>query len=413
MAIDAERVQEIRRRYESLQSVLDERQMRLWAAAEALALGRGGPAAVTEATGVRGKRLWKGKQDLAELGHQAPEESARQRRVRRPGAGRKPLTQVDSTLSADLERLLEPATRGNPMSPLRWTTKALRTLARELQAKGHTVSPSTVGRLLAELGYSLQATRKTIEGKQNPDRDGQFRYINRWTRAFQREGNPVISVDTKKKELVGAFANAGREWQPKGTPEKVLVHDFPSDALGKAIPYGVYDVNRNEGWVSIGIDHDTAAFAVSAIRAWWRSMGEAAYPEADELLIVADAGGSNSYRNRLWKTELQKLADDTGLQIRVSHMPPGTSKWNKIEHRLFSHISQNWRGRPLVDYETIVNLIANTTTTAGLKVKAKLNRRSYPTKKKITNATMRELALTPLRFHGEWNYKLDPRAALE
>jgi transposase len=409
MAIDAERIAEIRSRHEALAPVLDERRMRLWAAAEARALGRGGIAAVTEASGIRGKRIRKGIRELAEQQARPPLQPAQGQRVRRAGAGRKLLTVADATLWTDLERLIDPGTRGDPESPLRWTTKSTRQLAAALKAEGHDVGYRTVGKLLHDHGYSLQSTRKTTEGKQHPDRDAQFKHISRQTKAFQRAGKPVISVDTKKKELVGEFANKGREWQPKGEPPSVLVHDFPSDALGKAIPYGVYDVSRNEGWVSVGVDHDTAALAVSAIRSWWRTMGKAAYPEAAELYIVADAGGSNSYRSRLWKAELQKFADDTGLQLSVSHMPPGTSKWNKIEHRLFSHISQNWRGRPLVDYETVVNLIATTSTSSGLKVKAKLDRRAYPTKVKIPSVVMRELAIKPRQFHGEWNYAVVPR----
>jgi hypothetical protein len=408
MVVDAVRVAEIRVKYEALAPVLDERQQRLWLAAEARALGRGGAAAVTRATGVLGKRIWNGMRDLAQLSKGAPSRPAQQR-VRRPGAGRKMLVMTDPKLWDDLERLVAPETRGDPESPLRWTTKSTRQLADALNAQGHSVSYRTVGKLLREHDYSLQGTRKTKEGKQHPDRDAQFRHINRQTRAFQRAGQPVVSVDTKKKELVGEFANKGREWHPEGHPPKVLVHDFPHDALGKAIPYGVYDVGRNEGWVSVGVDHDTAALAVATIRSWWRSMGNVAYPDAGKLYIVADAGGSNSYRNRLWKVELQKFADDTGLQLSVSHMPPGTSKWNKIEHRMFSHISQNWRGKPLVDYETVVNLIANTATPSGLKVKAKLDRRKYQTKVKVPNAVMRDLALKPRRFHGEWNYKLLPR----
>jgi hypothetical protein len=263
--------------------------------------------------------------------------------------------------------------------------------------------------LLREHGYSLQGTRKTVEGEQHPDRNEQFEHINRQTKQFQAAGQPVISVDTKKKELVGEFANKGREWQPAGEPPKVLVHDFIHDAVGKAIPYGVYDVGRNEGWVSVGVDHDTAAFAVAGVRSWWNSMGKRAYSTAGQLYIVADSGGSNGYRSRLWKAELQRFADDTGLELSVSHMPPGTSKWNKIEHRLFSHISQNWRGRPLIDHETVVSLIANTSTARGLKVKARLDRRRYPLKVKVPTAVMRELAIRPRKFHGEWNYKISPR----
>jgi transposase len=410
MAVDVGRVEEIRLKHEALARVLDERRMRLWAASEAKALGRGGIATVTAATGIRRKRIGIGIRELGELEKQPTLLPARQQRIRREGAGRKTLTEVDATLWSDLESLLDPVTRGDPESPLRWTSKGTQTLAEELRAQGHRVSARSVAKLLHEHGYSLQGPRKTIEGRQHPDRNAQFEHINRQTKAFHAAGQPVISVDTKKKELVGDFANKGREWQPAGEPPKVRVHDFPGDAVGKAIPYGVYDVGRNEGWVSVGVDHDTAAFAVASIRGWWNTMGKRAYGTARELFIVGDAGGSNAYRNRLWKAELQKFADDTGLQLSVSHMPPGTSKWNKIEHRLFSHISQNWRGRPLVDHQTVVSLIANTTTTSGLKVKARLDRRCYRTKVKVPNATMRALAITPRRFHGEWNYKINPRA---
>jgi Rhodopirellula transposase DDE domain len=409
MGIDVARIDEIRSRHKALAPVLDERRMRLWAASEAKSLGRGGIAAVTEATGIRGKRIAIGIRELKDLGKEPSPLPARKQRVRRPGAGRKALTEVDASLWSDLEGLLEPVTRGDPESPLRWTSKSTRALAQELRARDHDVSARTVAKLLHDHDYSLQGTRKTIEGRQHPDRNAQFEHINRQTRALQAAGQPVISVDTKKKELLGEFANKGREWQPAGEPSRVLVHDFPSDAVGKAIPYGVYDVGRNEGWVSVGVDHDTAAFAVASIRSWWNTMGKRAYPGARKLYIVADAGGSNAYRNRLWKAELQKFADDTGLELSISHMPPGTSKWNKIEHRLFSHISQNWRGRPLVDHETVVSLIANTTTSTGLTVKARLDRRQYRTKVKVPNSTMRALAITPRRFHGEWNYNLHPR----
>jgi hypothetical protein len=404
-----EREAQVRERCDLLRSVLNERQMRLWAAAEASALGYGGGAMVTRATGIRSKRISRGRRDLEELQREPVAEKPRDQRVRRPGGGRKPLEESDPTVWRDLEALVEPLTRGDPESPLRWTTKSTRKLAEELVALGHTVSARAVAGLLREHDYSLQGTRKTLEGKQHPDRDAQFRHINRQTQEFHATGQPVISVDTKKKELVGDFANRGREWHRKGEPTKVLVHDFPHDAVGKAIPYGVYDVGRNEGWVSVGIDHDTSALAVATIRSWWRVMGKRAYPNADELYIVADAGGSNGYRIRLWKAELQKFADDTGLQLSVSHMPPGTSKWNKIEHRMFSHISANWRGRPLVDHETVVNLIANTTTASGLTVKAKLDRRRYPTKVKVPDTTMATLAIKPRRFHGEWNYNIKTR----
>jgi hypothetical protein len=399
--------EQVRQRFSLLRSVLDERQVRLWAAAEATALGYGGGAIVTRATGIRSKRIWRGRQDLEAL-RVAEVDKPREQRVRRPGGGRKPIEEGDPTLWSELEALVEPETRGDPESPLRWTSKSTRKLSDELTARGHAVSARTVARLLREHDYSLQSTRKTVEGKQHPDRDAQFEHINRQTKAFHKAGQPVISVDTKKKELVGSFANAGREWHPQGEPPRVLVHDFPGDAVGKAIPYGVYDVGRDEGWVSVGMDHDTSAFAVTSIRSWWRSMGKVAYPDARELYIVADAGGSNGYRVRLWKTELQRFADDTGLQLSVSHMPPGTSKWNKVEHRLFAHITQNWRGRPLVDHETVVNLIANTTTASGLKVKARLDRRRYPTKVKVPDSEMGTLAIKPRRFHGEWNYRFLP-----
>jgi DDE family transposase len=401
--------EQVRQRFELLRLVLDERQTRLWAAAEATALGYGGGAIVTRATGIRSKRISGGRKDLEELQRAPIVDKPHDQRVRRPGGGRKPIEESDPTLWNALEALVEPLTRGDPESPLRWTTKSTRKLADELGAQGYTVSARTVASLLREHDYSLQGTRKTVEGEQHPDRDAQFRHINRQTKAFHVAGQPVISVDTKKKEMVGDFANKGQEWQRKGQAPKVLVHDFPGDAVGKAIPYGVYDVGRNEGWVSVGVDHDTAALAVATIRSWWRVMGKRAYPDARELYVVADAGGSNGYRTRLWKAELQNLADDTGLQLSISHMPPGTSKWNKIEHRMFSHISENWRGRPLVDHETVVNLIANTTTATGLTVKAKLDRRRYPTKVKVPNATMATIAITPRRFHGEWNYKIAPR----
>ena len=317
MAIDAARIDEIRLRYEALSPVLDERRTRLWAASEAKSLGRGGITAVTAATGIRGKRIAIGIRELVELETEGPSLPASKQRVRRPGAGRKALTQVDSTLWSDLEGLLDPVTRGDPESPLRWTAKSTEALARALRAQEHDVSARTVAKLLHDHGYSLQSTRKTIEGRQHPDRNAQFEHINRQTKAQHAAGHPVISVDTKKKELVGEFANKGREWQPVGEPSKVLVHDFPSDAVGKAIPYGVYDVGRNEGWVNVGVDHDTAAFAVASIRGWWNTMGKRAYPNARKLYIVADAGGSNAYRNRLWKTELQKFADDIGMQLRA------------------------------------------------------------------------------------------------
>jgi hypothetical protein len=401
--------EQVRQRFAVMRQILDERQLRLWAAAEAKSLGYGGGAMVTRATGIRSKRLSKGARELQELERSPSSEKAREQRVRQPGAGRKPLTEIDPTLWSALEALVDPVTRGDPESPLRWSAKSTRNLALELKMRGHQVSASSVGKLLRAHGYSLQGTRKTLEGEQHPDRNAQFEHINRQSRTLLAQGVPVISVDTKKKELVGPFANKGREWQPGGQPPAVLVHDFPDDSVGKAIPYGVYDVARDEGWVSVGIDHDTSAFAVASIRSWWGSMGKRAYPDARELYIVADAGGSNGYRARLWKTELQRFADDSGLRLSVSHMPPGTSKWNKIEHRLFSHISQNWRGRPLVDHEAVVSLIASTTTSSGLKVKARLDRRRYPTKVKVADSLMSTLMIRPRRFHGDWNYSLDPR----
>ena len=295
------------------------------------------------------------------------------------------------------------------MCPLRWTCKSKEHLAQGLRDDGHDVSASTVGRLLKGMGYSLQSVRKSREGASHPDRNAQFEYISATVKAFQKRRQPIVSVDTKKKELVGDFRNAGREWQPKGSPEHVQVHDFPSDAVGKAIPYGVYDLTRNEAWVSVGRDHDTPAFAVASIRQWWRTMGRSAYPEARELLITADAGGSNGYRAHAWKVELQSFADEVGLRVMVCHFPPGTSKWNKIEHRLFCHITQNWRGRPLTTYETVVNLIGNTRTDAGLRVKARLDRRRYPTGGKIQPAEMKRLAIKQARFHGDWNYAIKPR----
>ncbi len=402
-------VERIRQKFESLRHVMDERVTRLWAAAEARALGYGGIVAVTKATGIRDKRIRLGMQHLDELSASGPQEKPRDQRVRRSGAGRKPLTEKSPTLARDLESLVDPVTRGDPESPLRWTSKSKAKLAQELLEMGHKISETKVGRLLHEMGYSLQATAKTTEGDQHPDRNEQFEYINDQATSFQRRGLPVVSVDTKKKELVGDFKNGGREWQPKGEPVPVRVHDFIDKELGKAIPYGVYDLNRNEAWVSVGMDHDTSEFAVATLRRWWSSMGKRAYPGASDLLITADGGGSNSSRTHLWKAELQKWADDSGLALTVCHFPPGTSKWNKIEHRLFSHITQNWRGRPLVSHEVVVNLIANTTTSAGLRVRAKLDTRNYETKKEVPKHVLEALALQRHDFHGDWNYTLHPR----
>jgi hypothetical protein len=400
---------EVRRVFEGLGAVLDERAQRLWAAATAQAHGRGGISLVARATGMARSTIQRGLQELTEIGpaHAKPRS---QTRVRRPGGGRKARTTTAPTLLRDLEALVDPETRGDPMTPLRWTNKSTRQLAQQLREQGHTVSHQTVATLLQDpLGYSLQGLRKTKEGSTHPDRDAQFQHLNQEATQFQARGQPVISVDTKKKELVGDFKNGGREWQPAGQPEPVRVHDFVDPELGKAIPYGVYDPAQNAAWVSVGTDHDTAAFAVQTIRTWWEQMGRATYPDARELLVTADGGGSNGSRNRLWKTELQKLADATGLAITVCHFPPGTSKWNKIEHRLFCHITQNWRGRPLTSHEVVVNLIGNTRTRTGLRVQAGLDSEPYPTGVKITDAELAAIALVPASFHGEWNYTISPR----
>jgi Rhodopirellula transposase DDE domain len=378
---------------------LDERQRRLLAGAQARALGRGGIAMVARASGMARSTVRIGTSEI----DQGPELT---RRARRPGAGRPKATVHDPGLLAALDALVEPTARGDPTSPLRWTCKSTRKLADELGAQGHRVSARTVAELLVGMDYSLQATSKQVEGGQHPDRDGQFRYLNEQARQHLADSQPVISVDTKKKEVVGNLANKGREWQPKGSPVRVDVHDFPDPNLGKAIPYGVYDLGADQGWVTVGDDHDTAAFAVATIRRWWQMVGKVAYPDAGRLLVTADAGGSNSYRSRLWKVELGKLAAETGLAITVCHFPPGTSKWNRIEHRLFSQISMNWRGRPLMSHEVVVDLIGATTTRTGLRVRAELDRGSYPTGVKVTDA---ELAAVPLGrhdWHGEWNYTI-------
>jgi DDE family transposase len=391
-----------------LRPLLDEHARRMWAAVEARAMGRGGLSRVAEATGLSRVTIRAGLQELAcadpASGLQAPPA-----RVRRRGGGRKPLSLHDPHLLHTLETLVDPVTRGDPMSLLRWTCKSAAQLAAALRAQGHPVSERTVNRLLHDLGYSLQSNRKTLEGSTHPDRDAQFQYINRRAKAFQKQGQPVVSVDTKKKELVGQFRHGGREWYPQGQPEEVEVHDFPSKTLGKVIPYGVYDEATNTGWVSVGVDHDTAEFAVETVRRWWRHMGSRVYPKAKRLLITADGGGSNSSRCRLWKVELQRLADETGLRISVCHFPPGTSKWNKIEHRMFCHITENWRGRPLVSRAVVVNLIGHTTTTTGLVIQSALDDHSYPTGREVTAEQMESLALKQEKFHGEWNYTLRPR----
>jgi hypothetical protein len=402
----------IRAKFESLRPFLDERRRRLWAATEALALGRGGVTVVAQATALRRNTIQAGIRELqtrAPVAAGEPVLAGPDRRVRAPGGGRKALTAHDPALLRELEALVEPVTRGDPMSPLRWTCKSTRQLATELGRQGHRVSHQAVAELLHALDYSLQGNRKTKEGTAHPDRDAQFTYLNAQVRAFQERGQPVISVDTKKKELVGDFKNGGREWRPAGQPEPVRVHDFVDRELGKAIPYGVYDLATNQGWVSVGTDHDTPAFAVQSVRRWWEEMGRPVYPQATELLITADGGGSNSSRARLWKTELQHLADETGLRITVCHFPPGTSKWNKIEHRMFCHITQNWRGRPLVSHEVIVRLIGSTTTQAGLTIRADLDPGTYPIGVKVTDAALAAVRLEPADFHGDWNYTIVPR----
>lgn len=394
---------EVKARLELLAPFLNERTRRLAAAAEAAAIGRGGIARVSRATGVSRRAIASGLDQL-----RAPDDLSAGR-IRRPGGGRKRTVETDATLCADLERLIDPVTRGDPESPLRWTCKSIRKLAEELRRMGHATSHRIVAELLHEAGYSLQANRKTIEGKGHPDRNAQFEHINRKVRAALKAGEPVISVDAKKKELVGDFKNGGREWRPEGDPEPVRVYDFVIPGLGRVTPYGVYDMARNGGWVNVGTDHDTAAFAVESIRRWWESMGRAQYPEAKRLLITADGGGSNGSRVRLWKLELQRLASETGLRISVCHFPPGTSKWNKIEHRLFSFISQNWRGRPLVSHEVVVNLIAATRTETGLKVSCGLDRNSYPSGIKVSKEDMAGIKLRRDKFHGEWNYTILPQ----
>jgi hypothetical protein len=392
-----------RAKYKALAPALTERSRRIWAATEARAAGRGGITGVARATGIAYATIQRGLKELRSSVSVAPQ------RIRRPGGGRKNTLEKDPTLLTDLEGLVEPTASGHPMSPLRWTSKSVRHLTAALQHLGHAVSRQLVAELLAAAGYSLQANRKTREGTHHPDRDAQFRYINQHVRRGQRATQPVISVDTKKKELVGDFKNAGRQWRPKGQPAPVRVHDFLIPARGKAIPYGVYDLTRNAGWVSVGIDHDTATFAVRTIGRWWQKMGRPRYRRARSLLITADAGGSNGARVRLWKWELQRLANRTRVAITVCHLPPGTSKWNKIEHRLFSYISSNWRGQPLVSLAVIVNLIGATRTATGLRVRCELDRGTYPKGQDVTDAQMATLNLVPHRFHGDWNYTIHPQ----
>jgi hypothetical protein len=398
----------IRQRFQALAPVLDERGKRLFAAAEARSAGWGGVSAVLRATGVARSTIRRGLDELS-AGETLPAD-----RVRRRGAGRKPLRETDATLIDDLRSLVEPEARGDPQSPLLWTSRSLSKITQSLRAMGHRIGRTLVGELLHDLRYSLQANRKTREGTNHPDRDAQFHYINDQVRAALSAGEPAISVDTKKKELVGDFKNGGREWRPSRSPEKVRIHDFVIPELGRAVPYGVYDIGGNVGWVSVGIDHDTAAFAVNAIRSWWKLMGRERYPHARNLLITADAGGSNGSRLRLWKLELQKLADELSLTITVCHLPPGTSKWNKIEHRLFSLITGNWRGKPLVTHQVIVQLIAATTSDTGLKVQCELDQNTYPAGTKVSDAELKSVCITPHPFHGEWNYTITPKSrALE
>lgn len=393
----------LKKAYSLLSAHLDERTRRLWCGAQAKALGRGGIAMVHEATGVSRPCITRGRKDL----DTPPADDGR---IRRVGGGRKRVTAQDTTLLADLNALVEPTTRGDPMCGLRWTCKSTRRLAEELRTKGHRVSHTTVAEELHLQKFSLQGNRKTQEGSSHPDRDAQFQYIHGTATNFQESGDPVISIDTKKKELVGTYKNGGKEWMPEGKPWNVKVHDFIDKNLGKAIPYGVYDIAKNRGFVSVGIDKDTASFAVATIRRWWEVVGREAYPQSERLYITADGGGSNASRSRLFKLELQKFADEAGLAITVSHYPPGTSKWNKIEHRMFCHITANWRAEPLVSREVIVELIAHTTTKSGLKIRAELDTKNYAKGIVVTNKEFAALALTRQEFHGEWNYTLTPRS---
>lgn len=405
-------VESLRAKYRLLIERLDERSLRLCLASDAMALGRGGVTRVAEAAGVSRTTVYAGVRELEAPALERGADRAAgewRARVRRPGGGRKLVEAMDPALLTDLDGLLDPVTRGDPMSPLRWTSKSTTKLARELRGKGHVVSQSTVWRLLDGLGYSMQSNRKSREGTDHPDRNAQFEFINASASEFLARGWPVISVDTKKKELIGNYKNVGREWQKKREPVLVNMHDFADKELGKAIPYGVYDIGRNEGWVNVGISHDTAEFAVESIRRWWLRMGQPAYPNATAILINADGGGSNGARVRLWKLELQRLADTLGLELHVRHLPPGTSKWNKIEHRMFCHITENWRGQPLLSHMAVVALIAATRTEQGLTIQAEMDDGAYQTGRKVTDEEMASLAIERCDFHGEWNYQLSPR----
>src|SRR3954447_11424952 len=399
----------VRQKFELLRPIMTERMRRQWAGSEALALPRGGITLVAQATGLSRTTVRAGMRALRQ-GAARETDQEDPLRSRRCGGGRHLKEAEDPTLLRDLEQLVAPATRGDPMSPLRWTCKSTRTLAAELQRQGHAISHETIALLLHHLGYSLQANRKTREGTTHPDRNAQFEFISARVQSFQRRRQPVVSVDTKKKELIGDFKNGGAEWQPEGRPEEVRAKDFPDKRLGKGIPYGVYDLTCNNGWVSVGIDHDTAAFATETIRRWWQEMGRPAYPRARELLITADGGGSNGSRNRLWKVCLQRMADDLGLKISVCHFPPGTSKWNKIEHRMFCPITRNWRGRPLTSRAVVVNLIGSTRTEAGLEIHAELDEKAYATGVKVTDEELAEVRIQKEEFHGEWNYTILPKA---
>ena len=399
--------QSIARKYKALCSIMNERSRRLWAAAEMLEIGRGGSSIVHRATGLDLKTIRRGVLDLKEQEKSANIKSSE--RIREQGGGRKKLRSKDQTLLSDLDNLIEPMVRGDPMSGIRWTCKSTRKLSKELINQGHTVSHTTVAQELRNQKYSLQGNRKTDEGSSHPDRNAQFLYIHENVTAFQRCGDPIISVDTKKKELIGKYKNNGKEWLPQGKPKDVKVYDFVDKKLGKAIPYGVYDITKNNGFVSVGVDHDTGEFAVDTIRRWWNNIGRESYPTSQNLYITADGGGSNASRNRLWKKELQKFADETRLVIHVSHYPPGTSKWNRIEHQMFSHISMNWRAKPLVSRELIVELISHTTTEKGLKIQSELNTNTYKKGIIVTKKEFDDLALTHKDFHGEWNYMISPR----
>ena len=407
---DSEIIAAVRNKYQALRPVLDEKVRRRWAACEAMAIGWGGITAVAEATGLSRPTIRAGLAEVRGGASDAEEDpDAERQRLRQVGGGRRRVTESDPGLLKALQALLEASTRGDPQSPLLWTSKSTRHLAAALAQQGHQVSHHTVARLLEDLHYRLQANRKTQEGSSHPDRKAQFAHINKQVQAFQKRGQPVVSVDAKKKELIGDFKNAGREWHPQGQPVKVRSKDFVDQHLGKGIPYGVYDITANNGWVSVGMDHDTAQFASESLRRWWQQMGSRVYPKAKELLVMADAGGSNGYRIRLWKVALQELADAIGLRISVCHFPPGTSKWNKIEHRMFCHITENWRGKPLVSRAVIVNLIGHTKTRTGLTINAELDENAYPTGIKVSDAELAAVRIKRAKFHGDWNYTISPR----